>query len=394
VKRPWAAIFLAAIVLSGCDSTTQPPPAESLQSIANPPPTPAAPPPGSADEVVLTVRGRDITRGELDKPLVEAYGLNMLLELVQLDLAQQEAERAHVSVTQQDMDDETNRTLIAFRAASNEDQIGEASAQSPDTQPAATQASDTTLSPAEIDRQLTLLLTGQHLTRTDFYIAMRRNALLRKLVAPHAEAALTEEHIHDRFNAIYGEKALVRFIRFPDMQAVAIVDRELKSGRTFEDEVTRHAYDSIGHPSSGVLPPFSRKDLNYPPDFKMVAFNLKLGQISDPFQYKDSIYLIQLIQLIPPQHARYEDYKDSVRQNLYEQYVQAGIAQYLQDLGAVARKTMEIKDPVLQKQWEQTLRSPDELRQQLLNDQKSATTLPADDTAAPPATEPAPAAGN
>jgi PBP1b-binding outer membrane lipoprotein LpoB len=309
VKRQWAAIFLAAIFLSGCDSTTQPP-ADSAQSI----PAPAAPAPGSPDEVLATVRGIDITRRELDEPLVEAYGLNMLLELVQLDLAEQEAQRAQITITQQDVDDETNRTLLAFRAASNQDQLAAA-----DTQPTATQASDTTLSPLEVERQLTLLLTGQHLTRTDFYIAMRRNAYLRKLVAPRALADLTEEHIHDRFNAIYGEKALVRFIRCPDMQSVANVDRELKAGQTFEEEVSRHAYDSIGRPSSGMLPPFSRKDLNYPPEFKMVAFDLKPGQVSDPFQYKDSIYLVQLIELIPPQHARYEDYRDSVRQDLYEQ---------------------------------------------------------------------------
>jgi foldase protein PrsA len=376
-------MLIVAAVLSGCDSTNQPS-GDSAQSTLPPPPTTL--PAGSPDEVVATVGGIEITRRQLDEPLVEAYGLNMLLEVVQLDMAQTAAERANITVTQQDVDDETNRTLTAFKAASNQDQFGSAA----ETQPADTQPSDEALSPLELDRQLALLLTGQHLTKTDFYIAMRRNAYLRKLVAPQAEADLTDEHLHDRFNALYGEKALVRFIRFPDMGAVANVVRELKAGRTFDEEVTRHAYDSIGRPSSGELPPFSRKDIDYPPEFKMVAFSLKPEQVSDPFQYKDSIYLVQLVELIAPRHATFEQYKDSVRRDLYEQDVQSGIKQYLQNMGAVARQSIEFKDPVLREQWDITLRNPDELRDQL----NAAATQPAASPAAPPATEPAAAAGN
>jgi parvulin-like peptidyl-prolyl isomerase len=324
--------------------------------------------------VVATIRGEDITMKELQAPLVEAHGLNILLELVQVDLAKQEAQRQSIVVTPQDIDDEADRTLLGFRRASEQ------------ANPDATEPSDQDMTPAERDKLLSLLLSSQHLTRAEFDLAMERNAYLRKLVAPGVEAELTDEAVHDRFNAIYGEKARVRFIRLPNMMEVAKVEEAIKAGHTFDEESRLHSYDSIGRASSGELPPFSRKDINYPPEFKMVAFGLKPDQVSDPVQIKDSIYLVQLIELIPPRHAKFEDYKDSVKADLREQAFQSAIKTYLENLGAVARSSMEIKDPVLKKQWDQNLHSADELRQKLA-DEKA---VPATEPAAAPAS----AAGN
>lgn len=353
VKSWLVIISLAAAALSGCAPSEQAP--SPAATLTPPPPT---------DEVVATVRGEDITMKELQGPLVEAHGLNILLELVQVDLAKQEAERQSIVVTPQDIDDEADRTLLGFRRASEQ------------ANPDATEPSDDALTPAERDRLLSLILSSQRLTRAEFNLAMERNAYLRKLVAPTVEAELTDEAVRDRFNAIYGEKARVRFIRLPDMMAVAKVEEELKSGRTFDDEIRLHSYDSIGRASSGELPPFSRKDINYPPEFKMVAFELKPGQISDPVQIKDSIYLVELVELIPPRLAKFEDYQESVKEDLREQAYQTAIKQYLQNLGAVARSTMEIKDPVLKEQWDQNLHSADELRRKLADEKAVAATQP------------------
>jgi foldase protein PrsA len=374
VKRELAAVLIAAAVLSGCDSSTQPPPAET-----SPPSGPVAGPtsaPAPVDEVVATVRGQDITLKELEGPLVEAYGLNVLLEVIQLDLAEQEADRNNVAIAPQDVEDETTRTLIEFRQASQQ------------VTAATTQPADDTLSPVERDTQLALLLKGEHLTRVEFDLAMKRNAYLRKIVAPEAQAQLTDDNVRERFNVLYGEKARVRFLRLPDMMAVAKVENELKAGRTLEEEIRLHAYDTVGVASGGELAPFSRKDASYPVEFKELAFGLKPGEIGDPLQIKDAIYLVQMIELIPPQHANFDDYKDSVRRDLYDQMVQAGVKQYLQSLGAVAHQTLEIKNPVLKAQWEQSLRNADELREQLRKEQAAATTRPAE-----PA-EPAAAPGN
>jgi parvulin-like peptidyl-prolyl isomerase len=376
VKSWLFVLSLTATTLSGCAPSESTPP--SLEA--------TLPPPPPTDEVVATVRGEDITMKELQAPLVEAHGLNILLELVQVDLAKQEAQKQSVVVTPQDIDDEADRTLLGFRRASEQ------------ANPDATEPSDQELTPAEHDRLLSLLLSSQHLTRAEFDLAMERNAYLRKLVAPGVEAELTDQAVHDRFNAIYGEKARVRFIRLSNMMEVAKVEEALKAGHTFDEESRLHSYDSIGRASSGELPPFSRKDINYPPEFKMVAFGLKPDQVSDPVQIKDSIYLVQLIELIPPRHAKFEDYQDSVKADLREQAYQLAIKTYLQNLGAVARSSMDIKDPVLKKQWDQNLHSADELRQKLADEKAvpatQSTAEPATQSTAAPATEPASAAGN
>ena len=382
-------LVAALVVVSGCQSSNQPPASDSsANSAAGPTPAPPANPPApttqlsaASDPVVATVRGKQIDMNELQGPLVQAYGLNVLLALVQLDLAKQDAAQRNIVVTPQDIEDEATRTLIEFREAS-----GQANpAAAPTTQP-----SD--LDPGEREQLMNQLLTGQRLTRPEFYLAMETNAYLRKLVAPQVKNGLTEDRVHDRFNALYGEKAHVRFIRVTDMMAVAKIQQDLKAGRTFEDEARLHAYDSTGRASAGELPPFSRKDVNYPLQFKEVAFDLKPNQVSDPVQIGDSIFLIQLIELIPPRHANYDDYKDSVRQDLYDQDIQLGVVQYRRTLGEIALETMDIKDPVLRKQWEdrlaektQDLRDAELLKKKF--ESQAAQTQPGE---AEPATNPIP----
>lgn len=368
MKRELAAMLLMAAMLTGCGED-QPPPAPTVQS--QPPPA-AATQPAPSETVVAVVRGHEVTLRELEGPLIEAYGLNLLRELVQVDLAEQDAEQQGIKVSDQDVADETTKTLIDYRNASNPNSA-------PTTAPSS-DADDTKLSPQEHDQLLNQLLTAQRLMPAEFQLFMRRNAIVRKLVAPKALAGLTDENIHERFNAIYGEKAHVRIIRLPNMRAVAQVENALHEGHTFEEEVGLHAYDPTGQVSAGELAPFTRKDVNFKPELRMAAFDLKPGQVSDPLQIDDSYCLIQLIELIPPQHAKFEDYQESVKRDLYEQLVQEGIKQYLKDLGVTAQQTLEIREPVMARQWQQTLnnyRNADELRAQLRKEQEAATSQPA-----------------
>jgi hypothetical protein len=282
--------------------------------------------------------------------------------------------RQQITVSDQDVADEITRTLIAFRKATS---------QEPATTEPSTQPSDDTLTQADHDRLLTTLLTSQRLSEIEFDLVMRCNAYARKLVDAQAKAELTPENIQNHFNALYGEKARVRYIRLPNMLEVGKVKNELQSGKTFQFEMSLHTYDSTGHLAVGEPLPFSRKDLNFPTEFKEVAFGLKPGEVSDALQVKDSIFLIQLVELIPPQHANFDEYKDWVRQDLYTMAVQDFMKDYVQNLGAVAIKSMEIKDPVLRLQWEKRLHPADEMRQQLLKQQQSDTTAPPAAAAAP-----------
>lgn len=373
VKRELFVLAIAAIGLAGCQSDTDIPPSAVLAPASQP----AAQ--DSADSAVAIIRGEKITLAELQTPLIQAYGMNFLLELVQLDLAKQEAERQSIIVSPQDVDNETNITLIEFRRAAYEAEAAQGGGNPSSLLGPSTEPSDQTLSPEDRDKLENLLLTSQHLTKPEFDIVMERNAYLRKLVAPEAEAQLTDANLHERFNAVYGEKARVQYIRLPDMMSVAQVESELKSGQSFADEMRVHAYDTVGQAAAGSPPPFTRKDQEYPPGFREAVFDLKPGQVSDPIQVKNAIYLVQLVELIPPRFAKFEDCKDWLKQDLYEREVQSRIKQYLESLKQVALDTLEIENPELKKQWDQNLHSAEELRQQLKEQQaESMTTQPAE----------------
>jgi len=60
--------------------------------------------------VVARVAGQDITWDMLQKPLVDAYGLQMTLHLVQLEMAKQKARDKGAIVTEADIADERQRT--------------------------------------------------------------------------------------------------------------------------------------------------------------------------------------------------------------------------------------------------------------------------------------------
>src|SRR5262245_36806653 len=67
--------------------------------------------PVRGDEVVARVGGHVITLSQLQTPLIEAYGLNILLNLVQLELAKDQSERAGAVASTQDIDAERQLTL-------------------------------------------------------------------------------------------------------------------------------------------------------------------------------------------------------------------------------------------------------------------------------------------
>src|SRR5206468_619284 len=61
--------------------------------------------------VIARVNGRPIPLSQIEQPLLEGYGLNILLNTVQLDLAKQEALRANVTVSADDIKTEREHTL-------------------------------------------------------------------------------------------------------------------------------------------------------------------------------------------------------------------------------------------------------------------------------------------
>ena len=86
--------------------------------------------------------------------------------------------------------------------------------------------------------------------------------------------------------------------------------------------------------------------------FKDVTFSLKRGEVSDPVQIDKHIYIIKLLDLIPPQHANFADYESSVRDDLYKETMVAAINAQRRSLGQMAVDSIQITDPILRQQWD------------------------------------------
>jgi parvulin-like peptidyl-prolyl isomerase len=349
-----AAIWLAAgcavaLPLAACqpkppkpsDSTsTSTPPTPSTQASASPAATPTpqvierekivyvdrnTP---ATDEVVATVAGREIRFSQIKQPLLKGWGLNVLLNVVQLELAKAEAERRGLTVTDADIAAEVQSTAANMF---------------PDADA------------AEYPRLLEQLLQQQRLTRGDFDMAMTVNAYLRKIATSMMTQPASEETLREAFNVLYGETVRVRHIAVSNMQEVGEAQKRLQAGVPFDAVAREMSRNPKTGPIGGELPPFSRAATDITPVFKDTAFALKEGEVSDPVQAEGFYHLIKLDRRIPPKAVKYEDVKDAIRTDLTRKATDAAVKEFRQTLGAQARETLKISDPTLAEQWKARL---------------------------------------
>jgi hypothetical protein len=183
----------------------------------------------------------------------------------------------------------------------------------------------------------------------------------------------------------------VHYIVCNNMSEVADVRRALATGQTFEDVARLRSRDRRSGATGGELPPFTLADNRFPEEFKQVSFNLKIGEVSDPVQIGQFIYIAKLIDRIPPALAKFEDYRESVRKELYDSTVQAAMKAMRDRLGSMALESLRIKDPVLAQQWAERIGNKNnkiqgdaEIREELDKEHAAAQA-----TTQPPATMPA-----
>ncbi len=386
-----AALVVSLAVFAGCRpapqsqseseltaaSTTQPAgrtdPSAALTVVPSAAPTAAAPSPAASpsamsapltDTVVARVNGDVITAKQLYGPLIEAYGLNLLLNLVQLDLAKQDAARQHIAVTPEDVRAELEMTEARmFKDAAKEDYPG----------------------------LLDQFLTNQRLSRPEFDIVIEINAYLRKIAEPLLKNKISEENLQEAFRQLYGETVQVRHIQCSNLQEVAEVKRRLAAGEAFEAVAKALSRNARTGSLGGELPPFSRSTTGLPQAFKDAAFGLKPGEVSDPVQAEDAYHVIKLERRFAPKAVKFEDVKESIREDLYDRLVQATVKDLRSQLVQQTVQSMQIENPVLKRQFTERMdkqksqtQDRDQIRKQLERDRERLTTSrPALPAAAP-----------
>jgi len=277
------------------------------------------------DPIIARLDKVTITRSQVVRPLLDGYGLNVLLNIATLQLAEDEAALRKIDVSSADIDKERDTTLSQmFESAGKED----------------------------YPNLLEQFLAQKHISRPEFDLWIQTNCYLRKIAEPMVKQSITEERLMESFKALYGEKVVVRHIQCANLQDIAEAKRLLAAGETFDAVARKLSVNPDTARLGGKLPPFSRYATGYPDVFKEAAFSLKVGEVSDSVQALGVYHLIKLEERQEPKVVKYEDVKEGLRKDLTERLTQSQVklirAQLVERIG----KQLVVDDATLAKQYQ------------------------------------------
>jgi foldase protein PrsA len=273
-----AAGLLCAVFAAGCSDHSLPR-ASASATHDDPPRLTGGPPVESPreDAAVARVNGKPITREQLVKPLIDTYGLNLLLNMIQLELARQNAAKAGLKVTPEDVAREKQFMLKGFFPDAKEE---------------------------DYQQLLVQLLKQQNITQAQWEILLQTNACLRKMAEPLCAGKITEENIQQAFDLRYGAQVKIRDIQVSNIKEAQEVKKRLAEGQKFEEVAKALSQDTHTASQGGEWPAFAANSTTVSDLIKEQAFGLKPGEVSDPLNTGNAIHVITVEKRIAPVVAK------------------------------------------------------------------------------------------
>jgi hypothetical protein len=333
---------------------------------AAPPAAPAPAPvfvPLQPQSTVATVGGEKITFGDMQRALVEAYGMKVLVPQIMLVVAEQEAKKAGITVGDADVAAELIKTEKAAFPESVE---------------------------ADYPQLLDQLLNKQGMGRAEFDLVLRTNLILRRIAEPQVKRQLeqlTDAKLLEYFNARYGETAVVRHIQLTNPIQAALAKNRLAAGEKFENVVRAMSQNRVTAVVDGELPKFSRQTDNWggeygkvPQAFKDFAFapSAKEGDVSDIIRVdtatgEGTYHVLKLDRKIAPKIVKFDDaMKASIKAEIEENAVRDAIKALRGRLVEISRASLKIEEPTLAKQYQDILEEQKKQQQTKAQDAERA----------------------
>ncbi len=308
-----------------------PPPTPSADRIKAPPPIPTDP---TASTPIATVNGRHLARRRFIDLLVRSHGAALLDQLIGFEAAQAHASRRGIAINQADIDREYHRALERL------------------ADPLAAVMPDP-IDRDEAERLLETVLAARNLSRVEYDIIIRRNALLRKTV--QAALVVRDADVRREYDTLYGPRAHVRHIQLPSLREVEHAKARLALGDDFGDVARRYSANQASAKAQGLLTPFSKADPRLPDLFRQTAFRLEPNERSDAVRVGEWYHLIQLEAMLPARQVPFQEVRDEVRQSLSDRLAEPKQYELFEKLFREA--TIDIYDPVLRAAFDR--RHPD-----------------------------------
>ena len=169
---------------------------------------------------------------------------------------------------------------------------------------------------------------------------------LKKLVQGYVK--IEEEDIKKQFENRYGEKRRVQMVMWPKDQ-VKVAQQQFEQARKSQEEYDRvargQAQPALASSAGHVLP-ISKHQAQDDPLVEKIAFELKVGEISQILEvkHKDCYMMMKLHEIIPPDpKVTYESKKKELYDIAFEKKVEEYIPLYFTDLKKAAKPT----DPMI-----------------------------------------------
>jgi len=270
-----------------------------------------------------------IPRSELDSLLYESYGLRMMFDLVELNLAKSTL-LAQQGKTLQPADVDRERQIIMTKMMAD-------------------------AAPSDYDNLFDQFLQREHISRAEFEIkVVETDACLRKIIEPIVVGKIPEDKIHRAFDQLYGAKRIIADIELANVRD-ATRARERCRTEPFEKVAFDMSIDRATAVNGGVWPAFSSQSTEIPAVILQAAFTTDPNQISDILQTSTNCHIIKVLQAIPPKLVKYEDEKASVQKQLEDTLIEADIKRLREALTEKAQQQVQIDDPILKAQWNEML---------------------------------------
>jgi hypothetical protein len=309
-------------------------------------PTPAAPPapaPAAADfnrPVAYIYKNVPVTRAEFGEFLMARGGVDKLELFVNKKIIEHECAKRGVNVTKEEME-----------AALLEDLAG--------------------LSIKKADFvKLVLPRYGKTLYEW-MEDVIRPRLLLAKLCKDRVQ--VSDEDLKQQFEREYGEKRRVQIVMWPKGDDLKTIEKEYAKLRTSQDEFDRAARGQANPSlaaSAGHIKPIARHSYTYetPTEkdtaIEEMAFKLKVGEVSEVIGTSQGYVVMKLHEVIPPDaKVKFEDVKERLRKQAYEEKMSREIPKYFAELKKAAEPNFIFTGPELWKVLAGPDRNPENVLQ-------------------------------
>ena len=321
-------LALVLIAAGGCNESegpTRSAASVAVPATASPPPT-TGPTTAPAADAVATIGRLTVTRDDLDRILYRSYGISLLADLVELDLAKDALAKHGLTLTDADVADERQRSMVKLFPNDK---------------------------PENYAADLKQLEATKHLTDAEFDLGFQTTAALRKLARPQVAGQVSDASVHQAFEILYGANRVISDIKVPNVLEVAEVHRRLAAGEPWGTVVREMSIDPRTREANGEWPPFSAKTPGVPPAIMEAAFGMHVGDVSkEPIVEGSQYHVIKLLGIIPPKVVKYDDVKADVRAQVEEQLVQSAVNQFRDQLKSATLAGLTIDDPTLRQSWD------------------------------------------